>query len=185
MPQQHLSSNRARSGVAEPSQESIRFPKRSLAETSTTTLGRFRKALTEWLRRNELSVPFMELERNGDVECVEMAAADLRQRFDDHRIYFRENVIKRNQLDEIKFPLVPELVAMNKGQPVIAVEFEGNLIILQGNHRVYKAVNENPKDCPLQVVLLKSPHAWEQLFEYRLHMASNNQLGFTRPRLDR
>jgi len=120
------------------------------------------------------------------VACREFSAEFLSAQFQDGRICFREHTICQRQLDHISLPLQTERLRIKGEQgPVTAVQVGKDLVIIKGNHRVYKTLFENPGRDPLQLVVFADPAAWEQFHGMPFLNASNGRLGYTRPRLER
>ena len=154
--------------------------------TGSELLKSFRSAVLGRFQLQELSHIFRKLEREERVACREFSVEFLSAQFHDGRICFREHTICQRQLDQIRLPLQPERLRIKGEQgPVMAVQVGKDLVIIQGNHRVYKTLFENPGRHPLQLVVFADPVAWEKFFDLPFLTASNGRLGYTRPRLER
>ena len=91
----------------------------------------------------------------------------------DDRIHFLEDPLSRAKVDAVR-PF-DQAKSDGGGQPIrVVVSHDGNIFIMQGNHRVYGAREDGIRTIG---VLIYSPERWEASFEIRSDRAGNNNPG--------
>lgn len=108
---------------------------------------------------------FRQLAKEDRVHVEVLSAEQLRVLWDEQYLVFREPMILKHIVaEEISFPLNPEKC----GESPITLVNRGDrsFLVIQGNHRLYKAVQETPDDTLVPVLVYGDVEGFEKMLGY-------------------
>lgn len=157
-----------------------------LRKGASPNLERYESAVrTQWLGSGafepEEVAKIESYMREGKIEIVEISAESLRRLDSQGALVFKEHTIDRQSLASITLPLDPDRVRRKEGEgPIIMVDDGPRLLLVNGNHRIYKLLHENPKDHPVYAVRFKDVETFEDAV---LEGSTMSRSGYSDPRI--
>jgi hypothetical protein len=155
--------------------------------------GIYRTTVEAWLNRLDPvdRQAFQKLETEKLVKCTKLEPADI-----SNRVLFREEVIHEEILGKFNLSRLAIDLGRQDGMnadfnprynnPVILVDNgEGDLIVVQGNHRTFAILKRNPEQLPLFAVVFNSIEAYEEFTGILVKPLADGSWGSSHPRLDR
>lgn len=148
----------------------------------------FQSSVERWMERCLSDEPekletFQQLEKIGLVAMREVSREELVEKFSFDSLKFREERIFGGELSKITLPLDPNR-AGDKPVIMIRVEDENAFIIMNGNHRVFKVLNQKTTEHSLFAVVFESPAAYEAVFGLDIKRMPNGSIGYSDPILE-
>ncbi|MDZ4786467.1 MAG: hypothetical protein SGJ02_10365 [bacterium] len=161
------------------------FAEETLHHTQTLNEVIFQSSVEGWMERCLSEEPenlatFQQLERIGLVAMREVSPHELKEKADFGQLKFREEKIFGGELNKITLPLDPERSG-NNPVIIIRVESENAFIIMNGNHRVHKILNQKETEHPLLAVVFENPAVYEAVFGLEIKRMPDGSIGYSDP----
>ncbi len=127
-------------------------------------LKQFQKEVIEKWGTGSEGQEFKRLYDAGQIQITAIGVKELRTLDTEAKLFFREGELYLGTINGIKLPLKHELVAEQPVNLVRTPDGQG-LVIANGNHRVYKILDQKSSDFPLYAVIYDSPEIFRQAMD--------------------